>query len=92
MSSPPVVAGRTQPTTSIPGVTMPAVQVQTINHQAAGLDLGCTNCSTTQIALKDAATTIANIPTWAKVLGALTFFAIVTSILAALAARRSRHS
>lgn len=91
MSSPPMVAGRTQPTADLPGSIMPAVQVQTINHQAAGLDLGCANCSTAQIALKDAATTLATIPTWAKVLGALTFFAVITSILAALAARK-RHS
>lgn len=88
MNLPTAVAGRTQPTVAIPGVPGPGVSVQTINHQAAGIDLGCTNCSSAQVALRDAATSVANIPTWAKVLGVLTFTALVVSILAATASRR----
>ncbi len=85
----PLVANQSIPSVSIPGATMPAVAVQTINHQAAGLDLGCANCSTAAVALKDAASPI---PKWAVILGGLTFVAIVVSILGAVAGRRPRRS
>lgn len=88
MNLPTAVAGRTQPTVAIPGVPGPDVSVQTINHQTAGIDLGCTNCSSASVALRDAATSVSNMPTWAKVLAGLTFLAVVVSIIAAIKSRR----
>lgn len=91
MFNSPMVAGRTQPTTDVPGSAfMSAAPIQTISHQAAGIDLGCSNCSTAMQSLKDATASALNIPTWAKVLSVLTFFALVTSILA-LASRKRAH-
>jgi hypothetical protein len=87
MNLPTAVAGRTQPTVAVPGLPANQVSIQTIGHQAAGIDLACAGCSSSAVALKDITTP--GLPMWAKVLMGLTAVSLVLTIVN-LAARRSR--
>jgi len=60
--------------------------LNTINHQAAGIELGCTGCASESLQLKDAGTAL---PAWAKVLTVMVAIGIVLAIVNAVAGSKA---
>lgn len=77
----PAAMGPTLPSYPSPPPAPPA-PLQTISHQAAGVDLGCASCG--QSSLGD----IKAWPTWAKVLAGAGGLTVIIAITAAIARRR----
>lgn len=63
--------------------------LNTINHQAAGIELGCAGCTSQTIQLRDAGTAL---PMWAKVLAVMAAIGIVLAVVNVIASVKDRRA